>query len=161
MRKEGICLGCQRVFTYSFCPSSKSPGKFCSMACRTRIWRGKNHPRYLGNFGVEPVCRDHWGYIQRAYKLSKDKFDELLKKQNYCCGICGNPLDLTLKKSSIASVVIDHNRQCCNKDTSCGKCVRGILHRGCNTALGFFKDNPAICRRAAEYLEQKSDKNKD
>lgn len=30
---------------------------------------------------------------------------------------------------------------------------RGVLCSGCNTALGFLKDNPALLRRAADYLE--------
>jgi hypothetical protein len=30
---------------------------------------------------------------------------------------------------------------------------RGLLCKGCNTGLGHFQEDPAICRAAAEYLE--------
>lgn len=36
--------------------------------------------------------------------------------------------------------------------TTCGKCVRGMLCRFCNHALGNVKDNPETLRRMLHYL---------
>jgi hypothetical protein len=35
----------------------------------------------------------------------------------------------------------------------CGKCIRGLLCVNCNLALGQLKDDPALLRKAADYLE--------
>lgn len=40
---------------------------------------------------------------------------------------------------------IDHNHQCCDEPRkSCGKCVRGVLCRKHNTALGHIELDPAF-----------------
>lgn len=52
-----------------------------------------------------------------------------------CCQICGETTKLHLDH--------DHNT---NK-------IRGMLCHKCNRALGFFKDNPKLLRKAADYLE--------
>ena len=36
---------------------------------------------------------------------------------------------------------------------SCGKCIRGLLCKSCNHALGYMKDNPDVLRAAADYVE--------
>jgi hypothetical protein len=38
-------------------------------------------------------------------------------------------------------------------DHGTGK-VRGLLCRDCNQGIGRFHDNPAILRKAADYIEQ-------
>jgi hypothetical protein len=53
------------------------------------------------------------------------------------CAICG----------ADGPLAVDH----CHET----KVVRGYLCRGCNTALGFFRDKPGLLRKAADYLEQK------
>lgn len=77
---------------------------------------------------------------------------ELRAKQNACCAICGDTL------SGGRNEHIDHDKACCPGLRSCGKCVRGILCKGCNTALGVFSDSPEILRRAAAYVENQRDR---
>lgn len=43
--------------------------------------------------------------------------------------LCGDPID-------VDKAHVDHDHACCHGNHSCGRCVRGVLHRGCNTALG-------------------------
>lgn len=46
----------------------------------------------------------------------------------------------------------DHDHRCCNGPTSCGKCVRGLLCRACNTyVIGRY--SAAQLRALVEYLE--------
>jgi hypothetical protein len=46
------------------------------------------------------------------------------------CWVCGEPLDVLDDEW----VDIDHDHGCCDKG-SCGECVRGLAHHGCNLDL--------------------------
>jgi hypothetical protein len=80
--------------------------------------------------------RKYW--LNRAYKLTIEQFDELLIKQNNKCRIC--------KKTFYSTPHIDH----CHVT---GK-IRGLLCRDCNFMLGYGKDNITIFNNAISYLEQ-------
>lgn len=45
---------------------------------------------------------------------------------------------------------IDHDHNCCSGRTACGKCVRGVICRECNTALGTIGEENIM--NAMEYL---------
>lgn len=50
------------------------------------------------------------------------------------CAVCG----------SAENLHVDHDHGCCpdgSSPRSCGKCVRGVLCHGCNTALGLLKED--------------------
>jgi hypothetical protein len=51
-------------------------------------------------------------------------------------------------------VCVDHDHTCCSEEGSCGKCVRGLIHRHCNTLLGLALEDPSILRAAVTYLER-------
>lgn len=59
--------------------------------------------------------------------------------------LCGEEFSIR-EKISYSAPVLDHNHRT-------GQ-LRQFLHRGCNVALGIFKDDPSLCRKAAEYLER-------
>ena len=79
--------------------------------------------------------RKEWLYVanQRKHGLTVDQAREFV--QGKVCALCGSDQDLG----------VDH----CH-DT--GK-IRGALCRGCNSGLGFFRDNPGLLRAAADYIE--------
>ena len=68
-----------------------------------------------------------------AYGLTDEQYDLLMSSP---CAICGATFDL----------VIDH----CHVT---GK-ARGRLCHGCNKALGFLHDDPALLRAALRYLKR-------
>ena len=63
-----------------------------------------------------------------------------LRETYVVCEVCGEPSNKTLH--------IDH-------DHATGA-VRGVLCEGCNHALGNAKDNPALLRSLADYLEARA-----
>lgn len=91
------------------------------------------------------ICKPHRRPVWK-YGLPLDKLEQLYFIG--CCRVCGEASDLH----------IDHDHSCCpslNTSTrrGCGKCVRGLLCFGCNSALGRVKDNPQTLRALADYLE--------
>lgn len=78
-------------------------------------------------------------HIKRKYGLEIEEFDALLASQGGGCAVCGGP-------PNAKNWHIDH-------DHRSGK-VRGILCNGCNTGIGSMRDDPAIMRAAAEYIER-------
>lgn len=76
-----------------------------------------------------------------------------LSEQNGLCALCKQP------PANGEKLVTDHNHDCCPGEKSCGKCIRGLIHAHCNCALGFLRDDPKLCRLAAEYLERTAPNN--
>lgn len=111
--------------------------------------RGKREPD-----GLCGQCKDCMAEATRAHRLAKfgltlESFDALLDAQGGACAICRKPCPRG------GALSVDHDHTCCpESDRSCGECVRGLLCRPCNVALGNLRDDPKILRRAAEYLEQ-------
>ena len=73
---------------------------------------------------------------KRRYGLTDETFEALKAKTSGACGVCGHVR---------AQMVIDH----CHATNK----VRGYLCGNCNRAIGMAKDDPAILRKLADYLE--------
>lgn len=81
--------------------------------------------------------------LRNLYGMTREQFDIMFESQNRCCAICQSPLQPRVNRKTGTN--IDH----CH---TTGK-VRGILCLLCNLGLGQYRDNPALLRAAAEYLE--------
>jgi hypothetical protein len=73
--------------------------------------------------------------------FKKQNFDELFEKANRSCEICGNT-----NANHMKGFVVDH----CHKTGY----ARGILCAHCNIALGAFKDDKNILKKAFDYLNK-------
>jgi Recombination endonuclease VII len=100
---------------------------------------------------VCPACRARVRSQVRAHQLDTDWAIRLLRATH--CDYCERPLMLNNKGEPIC--VIDHDHRCCPHGFSCGRCVRGILHPGCNTALGHVESalNIVGWERTVVYLD--------
>lgn len=90
--------------------------------------------------------RERWHTRRKfsSHGLTQESYGVILDAQGGACAICRDPT---------RGMQIDHDHSCCDGPFSCGRCVRGLLCGGCNKALGGFNDDPALLRRAANYLE--------
>jgi hypothetical protein len=78
----------------------------------------------------------------KRYGLTPEQYDFMLWEQDSKCAICGT--DYPGKNGWH----VDHSHVT-------GE-VRGLLCTGCNTGIGALKDDPAVLRAAADYLERTS-----
>jgi hypothetical protein len=78
------------------------------------------------------------------YGLRKDEYEARLLSQEGICALCKQPF----APESGYDPVLDH----CHER----KKLRQFIHRRCNLAIGYFRDDPVTCRLAAEYLERHS-----
>ena len=86
--------------------------------------------------------------LRYKYGLTKEQYDRMLAGQDGGCAICKRPETAKIK-GKVMDMAVDH----CHKT---GK-VRGLLCSTCNTALGSFRDDPEIIRKAIEYLKSHSE----
>jgi hypothetical protein len=85
--------------------------------------------------------------LRLRYGLSSVEFERRLQQQGGCAA-CGRT------ESNGKYWHVDHDHACCPTDArSCGKCIRGILCHGCNTALGNVNDSVETLRKMIKYLE--------
>ena len=133
--QEGFRSRCRTCYSARYHKPS-TPESRARSAARTRRYRREDPERARSNY-------------LRTYGLTPESFDLLLQSQGGVCGICGVDQCDTGNRFSV-----DHDHLCCPKGRSCGKCVRGILCRGCNIGIGNLGDSIETLNRAAEYLER-------
>lgn len=90
--------------------------------------------------------------VLRNHGLSLEDHDRMVKEQNNLCAICKKEeIRAGRKKGTVTPLCIDH----CHKCRDEGKDdIRGLLCHGCNTALGKFKDDIELMKKAILYLEK-------
>lgn len=127
------CKECKRLYDVEYRPVwNKKP--------YSRITRYKSH-------------------LKTKYSISLEDLVLIYEAQGGGCAICNRGLPHPADENGDKwQSNIDHDHACCPTDTTCGKCVRGILCRDCNLMLGHAKDNLSTLKKGVEYLEQTSKK---
>lgn len=97
----------------------------------------------------KPECRGKNAYYQRNYGIDQKELERMKAEQDNKCFLCDNEGFLIGNNNHNEKLAVDH----CH-DT--GK-VRKLLCHNCNRALGLFKDNPELMRKAARYVENYRD----
>lgn len=94
-------------------------------------------------------------WLKRAYNLTEADYDDILKKQDFVCAICGrlpNPLPARKNRTRThRALVVDH----CHKTGN----VRGLLCQKCNVSLWALEDVEWE-NKARNYLEKWIKENK-
>lgn len=118
-------------------------GYFKDKACKTcgSIFT----PTNPCNVYCSPSCKGKNAYYKRNYGITDADLAAMKKEQDNKCYLCRSEGFLIGKNNHDEKLAVDH----CH---STGK-VRKLLCHNCNRALGLFKDNPELMRRAADYVE--------
>jgi len=82
------------------------------------------------------------------YGLATAEFDAMLASQEGRCAICATDItgDIPYGSSRRLRAHVDHSHQT--------NAIRALLCSKCNLLLGTMRDNPALLRAAADYLER-------
>lgn len=81
-----------------------------------------------------------WPNVEN-YSITTEEYDQMLKKQNYCCNICKTHQSMFRTKLFV------------DRCHSTGK-IRGLLCRKCNTMLCSAHDNIDILVEGVRYLKK-------
>ena len=104
--------------------------------------------------GVYSTCKECRAYLvrQTQYSLPAGWVESQLEKTGHRCPICLRDENELVIKNGKTPWVVDHDHSCCPGQSSCGKCVRGLICGPCNRMLGIANDTPEILEGAARYL---------
>ena len=83
--------------------------------------------------------------IEKKYGITYDQWESMHNAQGNVCAICARKEKL----------LVDHDHSCCAGQTSCGKCVRGLICFKCNVTLGLVGDDRTILAKMVAYLVPK------
>lgn len=100
----------------------------------------------------------HSAHIRRNYGLSAEQYQELFDKQGGVCALCKQPETWKGRGGKVLPLAVDHDQKCCpterNKWKTCGSCIRGLLCRRCNQALGILNEDVELLRRMVAYVKR-------
>ena len=113
----------------------KSFCKHCAKLAQ-REWRKKN-PDWEKRRYAKTATATRERHLLRKYGISLVEYDALFAEQGGGCKICGRQQEKALD--------VDH----CHATGT----VRGLLCGNCNRMIGYGRDDSAILRAAADYLE--------
>lgn len=112
--------------------------------------QGKGNQEYCSE-----RCRDHVARIRQGQRfrrydgLDRETFTAEGERQGWRCDICGRIPEPDKRRrilDELPYLQVDH---CHSTNTR-----RGLLCGDCNKGLGMFRDNPALLRAAAAYIER-------
>lgn len=83
-------------------------------------------------------------HLEKTFGITLARYQELLLEQNGVCAICKKPELNVGRNGKVLSLAVDH----CHDSGV----VRSLLCLNCNQGLGSFRDDPALMRRAIEYV---------
>lgn len=95
--------------------------------------------------------RYHHHHIKSTFGVTLDQYREMLTAQNGVCATCKQP-ETAVRNGRVMQLSIDHHHET--------GAVRGLLCKGCNNGIGWFRESPAAMRAAADYIEHHAKKQK-
>ena len=115
----------------------------CRTAKALADTRARKTARRVGKTLFTPEAKARWNrrYNLKRYGLTEDDFERMLVEQDYACAMCSELF------SDAEVIYIDHDHNCCpDEKSSCGRCVRGLLNRRCNIAVGYIERYDELAR---------------
>lgn len=139
---QNFCHNCDKEF-----PALRPKDRFCGLVCKDQwrytfsekriTWR-KEYQKRWGQTNWQHK-RDYM--IMYTYGITSEQYQELLKKQNYSCAVCGkHETEFTRK------LAIDHDHKT--------KEIFGLLCNVCNRVLIGKIREPELFLKAAAYLRK-------
>lgn len=144
------CPKCEGQFPLTYYPPSKR---------KNYVW--VCHPCAMDRLSAERLAdRERFaayrrntyrsnGGRYRGHKITEETAAAMLASQGGVCPVCTDPIDL----ADTRQTAIDHDHSCCPGHLSCGKCIRAILCRSCNSLVGHLELRPERVERALLFIK--------
>jgi hypothetical protein len=162
MIPSGNCLGChnargrnmteeQREKHSRACADSYAKNRDKTRAAHKRWYEANRESRleqcaqYLADNSAWTLPRNREMGRQRRTGFTPKLFERRLADQGQRCAICQEPIETEGRYTHA-----DH----CHETGTC----RGVLCRGCNIGLGFFRDDPVRLQSAINYINHWKEK---
>lgn len=143
----GMCIECSPNISGTKRVLYDSEGQVCTKCLRYHPYENYNQKLLKSITGYSSWCsRCHALY---KFNLSLTEYEKILEDQGGVCAICKSPPD-----TKDTAMPVDHDHSCCPGNRSCGKCIRGILCRYCNSGIGYFKDSITVIESAIHYIKE-------
>lgn len=115
---------------------------------RKQEWRAEN-PELNKERQRESYARHRFDRKAKVredlHGISPAEYDRLFIRQEASCAICMH-MEWAERNGRVFDLAVDHDHHTGN--------LRGLLCGKCNIGLGFFRDEPQLLRRAADYIEK-------
>lgn len=105
----------------------------------------KNKAEYQKSYREQNPDRAKNTELKKRFGITLEDYRAMSKAQNHKCAICKNKETAVDGNGAERFMPVDH----CHKT---GK-IRALLCSACNKALGGFRDDPELLRKAALYIE--------
>lgn len=138
------CKSCKQIKPLASFALSKGRRTHTCKPCgveRHKKWKTEDPERYR-----RCISRTNRKRQLKKYGLSVSDYQTLLALQGGVCAICREPETKKGVYGEVVRLSVDH-------DHSTGA-IRGLLCDSCNILLGRAREDPAILRDAAAYLEE-------
>lgn len=93
------------------------------------------------------VRKGPWRHQEYAYGKTAWDYRDTLRAQGGGCAICKRPPRRGDDK--IERFIWDHDHACCDRQKTCGKCVRELLCSRCNLIVGLIECGGAVTEALA------------
>ena len=117
---------------------------------RSYEWKLKNPERYKllinrwkADNGERKAFLDKKSQLWTHYRLTVEDYLEMVDSQKGLCAVCG----------SGGRLYVDHDHSCCSANTTCGKCVRGLLCQKCNMFMHYIDEYSQFITPAQQYAK--------
>lgn len=149
-----LCTGCgERKGLGEFPRNPETPCGFDPRCSRCRHER-RVERRETNYNNIREKENLNWALAR--FGITADEYLRLLEEQNGVCALCETAEQVyegALQTAKRLSVDHDHNH--CGKLKGCKACIRGLLCRNCNVALGMFESKAQTRLLFAEYLARR------
>lgn len=83
--------------------------------------------------------------LKARFGMTLNQFNDLIRQQNNCCGICGEKFDEIPNSAKCPCVDHDHDPEV--------KKIRGLLCHTCNSGIGGLHDDPILIEKAIAWIK--------
>lgn len=143
---QGRCKACNRAYRAANRDRIREKDRKYQVANRDRIAEYKREHLAANRDQINERKREYWATEVHGLTRAERNYIEALQLAR--CAVCLDPFDDDMN--------IDHDHGCCPGGTSCGNCVRAVVHRRCNLIVGHYESGTLrdleLAEMAAFYL---------